>query len=493
MSERLYYINNQWVTYEQAHCLGYSQLPQKLVKLYTQSNEEVYIKRDTGDLTYYDKSNLRWVTDFHDLGLYKYVSSLKCFRGETYSEYMGYSDHTDNNTIDYILYNESITDLQSLYEYKGITTYKCSNIISSEDNSPVVWYDSKTDKYFDDRDGIHKWVDTFSDVKVVLYDSSINKSYIVYENVDLDYFYISSSFINRDTFYTNDNYGIIRSYQCVFKDDLVYSAYYDSYSNEYCIPNITSTWVNREKLKSLGYEFIGGLDYHWLCTTSLNLPWKITTYYTVEFSSSNYPDLTITLPDSITVLSDSELVLPSISGIYKDQKSIRYRPLKWDIGEFNTSIIITNNTIAELILEPLIESPELALTGTLRVKTIEPSSEHEYIILSADGSMKSDVLHFTEKYFTKNVTEVFGDRLKIWDSPYDYTVVVPEFGKNSYNTTEQMLCGTIRMFGNYDNTYCCIFTDISTSMKKDTLVFTERYFEQDIIEVFGDRLKVDNS
>ena len=184
MADRLFYIDGSWLTYEQAHNLGYSLLPQQIVTLFRADNKQVNIKRDSSDHTYYDSEHLTWVDDFFSLGLYKYINNIICYIGESSSECRGYSHHTYNNTIEYVLYNSSITSLDDLYETNGITTYKCTNIIVDFNGNPLVWYDSSTELYFDDRD-IHKWVNNIDDVSVSMYDSLENQQTSIYENTNL--------------------------------------------------------------------------------------------------------------------------------------------------------------------------------------------------------------------------------------------------------------------------------------------------------------------
>ena len=357
MEERLYYINNSWLTYEQAHNLGYSLLPQKKVTFYTQENESVVIKKDVSDNTYYDQPNLRWVSDFYELGLYSYVNIIKCYRGESHDIYRGYIGHITDTSISHILYNELITDLNYLYEHNGVTTYKCDNIIVDELGNPLVWYDSHTSntkKYFDDRDDRHCWVTSIDDVHVTMYDSSTNLPKQIYEDDSNDSFYIDGSFVSRDDFYSHDNYGVIRDNAYLFKDGTLYIAYYDSYSEEYCIPNVTSIWLSREDIIALGYAFIEGVADFWLCQTPLHLPWKyLPNSAVISFTNTLYPDLAITLPPEAEYLIGTEVLLPEILGVYEDSHNIKWVPTRWDIGEFNSLYTLEEDTTANLACEKL--------------------------------------------------------------------------------------------------------------------------------------------
>lgn len=298
----MFYIEGSWLTYEQAHSLGYSLLPQRLVTFYSVSNDSVVIKQDSGDNTYYDSVNHTWVVDFADLNLYKRVSNKTFYRGESSADYRCYISSITESTPNYLFYNSLIRALSDAYEKYGITSYECENIILDSSGSPVVWFDSTTGKYFDDRNGFHRWVDSIGDEKVIMYDSSATESSQIYENESADYFYVDDSFISRSEFYTHDSYGIIREHTYVLKDDEVYGTYYDSYSDEYCIPEVTEIWISKDDLLELGYIFVEGVADVWLCETPLHLTWKyLPSSATISFTNTSHSDLQIALPEDIEV------------------------------------------------------------------------------------------------------------------------------------------------------------------------------------------------
>ena len=352
MPDRMFYIEGSWLTYEQAHSLGYSLLPQRLVTFYSVSNDSIVIKQDSGDNTYYDITNHTWVVDFADLNLYKRVSNKTFYRGESSADYRCYIASITESTPNYIFYNSLIRTLSDAYEKYGITSYECENIILDSSGSPIVWFDSQTGKYFDDRDGFHRWVDSIGDEEVVMYDSSAIESSQIYENEAADYFYINDSFISRDEFYTHDNYGVVRENVYVLKDDEVYGTYYDSYSDEYCIPGVTEIWISKDDLLELGYTFVEGVADMWLCETPLHLPWKyLPSSATLSFTNTSHLDLPITLPEDIEVSIGSEIVLPEITGIYTDANSVRWVATRWSTGEFNSTFVLNENAVADLVCE----------------------------------------------------------------------------------------------------------------------------------------------
>ena len=273
MSEKLYYIYGNWITYEEAHNLGYSLSPQRLVSLYTANNESLSVKQDAGDSTYYDSSNNVWVTDFADIHLYKKILPSRYYRGESFAEYDCYISSVYENVATDILYNGSIVSLDDAYDNYGITSHQCTNIITYGDNIPVVWYNSVTSKYFDDRDGHHEWVNALDCVKVTSYNSFSNVSTDIYESTVSDEFYINGEFVSKIDFYNNDSNGIIREVTFTYNNDAVLATYYDSYSNEYCIPNVTQTWVTAQTITDLGYIFVDGTANLWLCQNKLHLAW----------------------------------------------------------------------------------------------------------------------------------------------------------------------------------------------------------------------------
>lgn len=348
----MFYIEGSWLTYEQAHSLGYSLLPQRLVTFYSVTNDSIVIKQDSGDNTYYDSANHAWVVDFADLNLYKRVSNKTFYRGESSADYRCYIASITESTSNYLFYNSLIRTLSDAYEKYGITSYECENIILDSSELPIVWFDSTTDKYFDDRDGFHRWVNSIGDEEVIMYDSSATESSQIYENEVADYFYINDSFISRDEFYTHDNYGIVRESTYTLKNDIVYSTYYDSYSDEYCIPNVTSIWMSKDDILELGYIFVDGVADMWLCETPLHLPWKyLPSSATLSFTNTSHSDLSIILPEDMEASIGSEIVLPEITGVYTDADSIRWVATRWSIGEFNSTFVLNENTVADLECE----------------------------------------------------------------------------------------------------------------------------------------------
>lgn len=58
--------------------------------------------------------------------------------------------------------------------------------------------------------------------------------------------------------------GLIRSNDDILKvysqqTDLV-DCYHDTYSDTYCIPNITTEWLTKQAISNLGFKFVDGTE-----------------------------------------------------------------------------------------------------------------------------------------------------------------------------------------------------------------------------------------
>ena len=82
MNDTLYLINGSWITYEEAHDLGYTLQKPNILTFYSTDLIETPVIQDTSDNTFYDSLNQQWVSDIDDLNLYKLVGDLIMFDGE---------------------------------------------------------------------------------------------------------------------------------------------------------------------------------------------------------------------------------------------------------------------------------------------------------------------------------------------------------------------------------------------------------------------------
>lgn len=160
MSDRQYLINNQWLSYDEAHNLyGMTILKPQIIALYTSDLDEVSVRKDVTDNTYYDSIAKSWVSDISLLSerLFLRLDESKLYKGSLeISSGFTFSDSIVNASPDYIDYNYSIVSIEDIKENYGITNYKCSDYIV-QDGELLAWYDSKTDMYWDNRPDKKEW------------------------------------------------------------------------------------------------------------------------------------------------------------------------------------------------------------------------------------------------------------------------------------------------------------------------------------------------
>lgn len=171
----------------------------------------------------------------------------------------------------YVYYNNEFVLLSSLYNEQGITEYLCQIIYEDDfgnslldiDGNPLVWYDEYNQMYWNGLSLSPAWQSEKPRllVGVTMYDSSENLLLPIIDNTSTHEVTINDVTITYNEFYSNDNYGIIRETLNVFSTlSGMIDCYYDSYSDEYCIPNVTSEWVPRSFISSLGYRFVDGIE-----------------------------------------------------------------------------------------------------------------------------------------------------------------------------------------------------------------------------------------
>ena len=92
--------------------------------------------------------------------------------------------------------------------------------------------------------------------------------------------------------------------------------------------------------------------------------WPWSSIVTLSFASTSYPGLIINLPDNISSSPDEDILLPEITGTYTDANNNVYRPLRWNIGDFNSLYTLNDNTTAEIICESVTSIITLTFTNT---------------------------------------------------------------------------------------------------------------------------------
>lgn len=176
-----------------------------------------------------------------------------------------------DNTSRYIFDDGEFISLSILHDEQGITEYACPIIYNDDfgnslldiDGNPLVWYDEYNQKYWNGLSLSPAWQSEKPRllVGVTMYDSSENLLLPIVDNTSTHEVTINGVTITYSEFYSNDNYGIIRETLNVFSAlSGMIDCYYDSYSDEYCIPNVTSEWVSRASISSLGYRFVDGIE-----------------------------------------------------------------------------------------------------------------------------------------------------------------------------------------------------------------------------------------
>ena len=284
MAEKYYYVNNQWLTYSEAHRLGYTKKKPKLYTCYTKSLTPVTVRQDVSDHTFYDNNHLTWRSDIQpwwpsdqsDKELYnKIASSITIYRGEEQVQCNGsFSSSMFNTTASHVNFDGILTSLDDLYNTQGITVYKCKNIYV-EDGNALIWYDERTQLYWDNQVGRKIWQPDMPSLRSTeMYDSLLREKKRITDREDIGQFIIDGESVSYNDFYSHSNYGVIRETVLTFKPSVsttYIESYHDTYSDRYCIPQVTNTWISREDVSDLGWRFVNGKETLYIWSDSLVL------------------------------------------------------------------------------------------------------------------------------------------------------------------------------------------------------------------------------
>lgn len=156
MSDTLYLIDGNWLTYEEAHSLGYTSQKPEVVTLYTNDLTQTQIIRDTSNGTFYNSSEHQWVTDICDVGLYRKLDDIILYSCEESAQYQAYTDEYLSDIPTHVYFNDVMSDINTLYSTQGITTYQCESYYI-KNGDLLIWYDPEEDKYWDNTN--KKWLD----------------------------------------------------------------------------------------------------------------------------------------------------------------------------------------------------------------------------------------------------------------------------------------------------------------------------------------------
>lgn len=163
MSNKEYYLNNSWYTWEELHALGYTKSKPATLTLYNidvvpvqvvQSNDQ---DDDYGKL--YDNVNHTWVSDINELNLYtKLPEQVKLYTGDSFELANGYSNSLNSQSVSNVDFDSELLTVAELHDL-GKTLYPCV-LYSVSDGVISSWYDPITSLYWDNRVGKKIWSET---------------------------------------------------------------------------------------------------------------------------------------------------------------------------------------------------------------------------------------------------------------------------------------------------------------------------------------------
>lgn len=163
MSNKEYYLNNNWYTWEELHALGYTKSKPETLTLYNvdvvpvqvvQSNDQ---DDDYGKL--YDNVNHTWVSDINELNLYtKLPEQVKIYTGDSFELSNGYSNSLNSQSVSNVDLDSELLTVSELHDL-GKTLYPCV-LYSVSDGVISTWYDPITNLYWDNRVGKKIWSET---------------------------------------------------------------------------------------------------------------------------------------------------------------------------------------------------------------------------------------------------------------------------------------------------------------------------------------------
>ena len=175
-----------------------------------------------------------------------------------------------NPTNRFVYIDDEFVSLNILHDEQGITEYLCPIIYEDDfgnslldlEGNPAVWYDEYKDKYWNGLLSTPTW-QTGKPVLngLLMYDAALHTTTSVVDNEYNHTITINGNVITYQEFYSHIEYGLIRNILHVYSNiSGMVDCFYDSYSDEYCIPNVTSEWTTRSDITDLGYRFVDGTE-----------------------------------------------------------------------------------------------------------------------------------------------------------------------------------------------------------------------------------------
>lgn len=147
----IYYINGQWLTYEQAHNLGYTLQPATIINAVKADLTPVEVKKDSG--TYYNPELQEWNSDLSTLNVFVKSNDVVLYRGESSIALDGYAAN-ENVESSFVAVNAAIVPVNECYQRFGYTLQPCQDWLM-EGGVVTAWFDPETELYWDDRE--KKW------------------------------------------------------------------------------------------------------------------------------------------------------------------------------------------------------------------------------------------------------------------------------------------------------------------------------------------------
>lgn len=158
--EKYFWINDEWLTWEQAHySFGYTKDKPNSIITYDLNLTEYTIYQDKSDLTYWNGSS--WYTKFSDTGYWLKTNARDklylCEEQITFDRYKNITDTPElySDNISYPL-NEKLYTYNYLHDMFGYTKTKSEAYLVTE-GIVQAWYNQDEEMYWDNRSGKKWW------------------------------------------------------------------------------------------------------------------------------------------------------------------------------------------------------------------------------------------------------------------------------------------------------------------------------------------------
>lgn len=216
--------------------------------------------------------------------------------------------------------------------------------------------------------------------------------------------------------------------------------------------------------------------------------WPWNSIVTLSFASTNYSGLTINLPDNISSSPGEDILLPEIIGTYTDTNNNVYRPLRWNIGDFNSLYTLNNNTTAEIVCELVTSIITLTFTNTnhsdLQIGIPEPitrDSGTEIILPEITGTYTdtNNIQYNPDHWVIGGNSYSFGAEYTLNNNAIANLYCIPKsvtltFTNRSYENVAFQLPGTIQ---SSSGDIIASLPSINSSIEYDQKLYTPRSWD----------------